>query len=277
MHKWFEAQMPKWVEKAEKMTENIAPEESIYGMSVHMMTHMRKIIAESTQTIAGLKKQIDDQAKKICQLQKATANTCPKMDKTEPKNKPATKGELDASERKVLALLCGKMPKGDVEGLKNWAVAVSPIESLGRKLKVTNEVMDSERDKRLEAQRNLLLTKERVRKLEANANGEGQEGALRQIKNRLSKIEESKSGDQEISEDALRMILRKLAPEIEVMIAQSVDRIMEGIRSPVSSPRHKEGSSFRRRMICSSWTLPPPKNDTQPSPKRAKTAPEGKK
>lgn len=245
-----------------------------------MMTHMRKIIAESTQTIAGLKKQIDDQAKKICQLQKATVNTCPKMDKPEPKNKPATKGELDASERKVLALLRGKMPKGDVEGLKNWALqevalAVSPIESLGRKLKVTNEVMDSERDKRLEAQRNLLLTEERVRKLEANANGEGQELALRQIKNRLSKIEESKSGDQEISEDALRMILRKLAPEIEMMIAQSVDRIMEGKPSEFTSAQR--GLIFQEEDDMLKLDFTPPKNDTQPSPKRAKTAPEGKK
>ena len=276
IHKWFVGQVPKWVEQAVEMTKDIGPEESIFGTSVHMMTHMRKIIADSTQTIAGLKKMVDAQAKQIAQLQKATANTCPKLDRTAPLDKPATKGELEAVERKMRGMLHGQN-KGDTEAIKTWMLkevkfAVGPLDSMSRKIKMTQDVLDSEKDKRIEAQRILLLTRERVRKLEAAveaAGGGGQEAVLRHMREQIRVLEDAQGGNQEITDDSLRTILMKLSPEIEVMIAQAVDKIMdERPREQTSAQRRLD---FQEEGTALQLGYKPPQSSPQPSPKRVKT------
>ena len=85
--------------------------------------------------------------------------------------------------------------KGDTEAIKTWMLkevkfAVGPLDSMSRKIKMTKDVLDSEKDKRIEAQRILLLTRERVRKLEASRGG-GQEAVLRHMREQLHVLEEA--------------------------------------------------------------------------------------
>ena len=204
---------------------------------------MRTIIANSSQTIAGLSKQVASLSKQIIQLQRATKNTIPKIDSTAPKDKPATKGELEAMERKLRALLHGQNT-GDTEDFKEWTrkeiqYAQAPVDNLARKLKITNDLIDSEKDKRIEAQRIQLQAKDRIRVLEGKMPvGEGQEIAQLHIKERLRALEGAQSDGPEITDDTIRSIMMKLSPEIDVMIAQAVDKIMDARpRAPAAAQR----------------------------------------
>ena len=65
---------------------------------------------------------------------------------------------------------------------------------------------------------------------------------------------EGKQGEgQVITDDTIRTIMVKLSPEIDVMIAQAVDKLMD--ERPRARP--SEGSTSRRRRPNSNWDTSP--------------------
>ena len=246
--KWLETSAKKWEAKAKTMTESIDPDESIFGDSCSMMIHMRTIIATSTQTIAGLSSRVEalasqvaGQQKAIKQLQTATANRVPKGATTPQKDKAATKKELVDAVRDLKGLFSTRKA-GNEEELKNEVMAevrygTNQINALKKTIQGTQEYADAEHLKRIELQRVQLKGNERIRALEA--------------------LQET---GPEISDELIRAIRLKMAPEISIMIAEAVDKIMEA--KPKGTPGAQRSITFQNET--------PLALGFEPSPKRAK-------
>ena len=218
MVKWLEKAAVTWVTKAEKIMAGIESTDNLRSEGEIMMSHMRTIISTSSQTIAGLNKRVGEQQKALdgfkqtlAQLQKASANRLGK--KGDAMDKPATKTELIAAERKLKTFVTAQtVDIGRAITTKLEKEFNTSINTLDKKLAITNsrlthanEQADAERAKRMEGQQDTLAAKERIRGLEAKHDG-----------------------GLEMTDEIARRFMLWATPEIKILIAQSVDRFLDG-------------------------------------------------